>query len=371
MGEGASGRRDELACSAYPHVRSRPIRSPVIRVCEWRAEGGALPPAKPSRGPSIRRFGEIATRARVLSIGLVPSARRRRGVAARLTRTLVIPYSVRTLYVYTIRRPRGVRSMASPPPARIPAAAAAAPSGAAAWPVIGSSQTLSQRVYEVVRDRILGDALPVRTYVREEELAMAMGVSRTPVREALSRLASEGFLDRLPHRGFRVAERSIDELTDVFVVLQSLELLACELAFPRIQASDLARLEEANAGFAAAVAANDVSTAVDRNDRFHHLLAEMSGNAVLARLLDDLRSQVHRLEVLDFSSVLVEPGPAQRGSISRETWVTQHAEFIHALHDRDHVRALDILRANRSFVFRRKVDEARANSRTPVWQGTA
>src|SRR6185503_1007776 len=169
-----------------------------------------------------------------------------------------------------------------------------------AWPVIGSGQTLAARVYEVVRDRILANALAPRTYVREEELATAMGVSRTPVREALNRLASEGFLERLPHRGFRVAERSIEELAHVFTVVQALELLASELAFPRIRPSDLARLEEANAGFAAAVAKNDVATAVDLNDRFHHMLAEMSGNPVLPRLLDDLRRQVHRLEVLDF-----------------------------------------------------------------------
>ncbi|MEP7347950.1 MAG: GntR family transcriptional regulator, partial [Gemmatimonadaceae bacterium] len=178
------------------------------------------------------------------------------------------------------------------------------PTASPAWPVIGASETLAERAYQIIRDRILANALAPQTYVREEELATAMGVSRTPVREALSRLASEGFLERLPHRGFRVAERSIDELADVFTVLQALELLASELAFPRIQPADLERLEEANAGFAAAIEANDVATAVDLNDHFHHTLAEMSGNPVLSRLLDDLRRQVHRLEVLDFSSVL-------------------------------------------------------------------
>jgi DNA-binding GntR family transcriptional regulator len=230
------------------------------------------------------------------------------------------------------------------------------------WPVIGSVQTLAQRVYEVVRDRILGNALTPRAYVREEELASAMGVSRTPVREALNRLATEGFLERLPHRGFRVAERSIEELADVFTVLQALELLASELAFPRITPTDLARFEEANAGFAAAIAANDVATAVDLNDRFHHLLAEMSGNPVLSRLLDDLRRQVHRLEVLDFSSVL-EPADGDETTIARDAWVQQHAEFIAALRGGDHTRALEIMRANRSFVFQKKVDQARANAR--------
>jgi DNA-binding GntR family transcriptional regulator len=231
------------------------------------------------------------------------------------------------------------------------------------WPVIGSSRTLAQRVYEVMRDRILANELTPRAYVREEELATAMMVSRTPIREALNRLASEGFLERLPHRGFRVAQRSIEELAHVYTVLQSLELLACELAFPHITPTDLARLEEANAGFAAAIAANDVSTAVDLNDRFHHLFAEQSGNPVLSRLLDDLRQQVHLLEVLDFSAVLLESGDEDQATISRDTWVKQHAEFIEALRAGDQRRALEIMRANRSFVFQKKVDQARANAR--------
>jgi DNA-binding GntR family transcriptional regulator len=237
------------------------------------------------------------------------------------------------------------------------------------WPVIGSSQTLGQRVYEAVRDRILGNELAPRAYVREEELATAMMVSRTPIREALNRLASEGFLDRLPHRGFRVASRSIGELTHVFTVLQALELLASELAFPHITPADLARLEEANAGFAEAIAANDVSTAVDLNDRFHHMLAELSGNPVLSRLLDDLRRQVHRLEILDFSAVLLESEGSGEGTISRDTWVKQHAEFIEALRAGEHGRALEIMRANRSFVFRKKVDQARAVARAATGSG--
>jgi DNA-binding GntR family transcriptional regulator len=244
------------------------------------------------------------------------------------------------------------------------------PSREAAWPVIGSSQTLAERAYQAVRDRILANALTPGTYVREEELALAMGVSRTPVREALSRMATEGFLERLPHRGFRVAERSMDELVHVYTVLQSLELLASELAFPRITPADLARLEEANAGFAGAVAANDVEAAVDLNDRFHHILAERSGNPVLSRLLEDLRSQVHRLEVLDFSTVLLGAG-TEDDLISRDTWVEQHAAFIDALRRRDHDRALEIMRDNRSFVFQKKMDQARANARAAAGREVA
>lgn len=187
-----------------------------------------------------------------------------------------------------------------------------------------------------------------------------MGVSRTPVREALSRLASEGFLERLPHRGFRVPERSIEDLVHLYPVVQALEVLAGELAFPRITHTDLDQLEEANRGFAQAIEANDVPTAVDLNDRFHHLLADLSGNPVLSRVLDDLRSQVHRLEVLDFSTVLLQSSADGDVQVSRDTWVKQHTEIIDALRKGEHDRALAILRANRSFVFQPKASQAQA-----------
>ena len=140
-----------------------------------------------------------------------------------------------------------------------------------AWPVLGSGRTLAQTVYEVVRDRIIAGDLAPLSFVREEELGSAMGVSRTPVREALSRLASEGFLERAPQRGFRVPERSIDDLMHLHPILQTLELMASDLAFPRIGPADLERLKQANAEFARAVEANDVPDAIELNDRFHHL----------------------------------------------------------------------------------------------------
>src|SRR2546421_1926122 len=129
------------------------------------------------------------------------------------------------MYVYCtcIQYPAAAASpaeMRSKPPGRERVAVAASKQHQT-WPVLGSGRTLAQRVYEVVRDRILANALSPRAYVREEELATAMGVSRTPVREALNRLATEGFLERLPHRGFRVAERSIEELAHVYTVLQA------------------------------------------------------------------------------------------------------------------------------------------------------
>jgi DNA-binding GntR family transcriptional regulator len=182
-----------------------------------------------------------------------------------------------------------------------------------------------------------------------------MAVSRTPIREALNRLASEGFLERFPHRGFRVPQRTMEELIHVYVVLQGLELLAAELALPRLTGADLDQLAEVNAAFAQALGANNVGTAVDLNDRFHHLLSATSGNPVLCGLLDDLRAQVHRLEVLDYSWVLLE----EATQIPRDTWVKQHDAILAAARRRDFAGARELLRHNRSLVFQAKVEQAR------------
>jgi len=227
----------------------------------------------------------------------------------------------------------------------------------ALWPQIGLGQTLTARVYEVLRDRIVSGEVPPLSFIREEEVGRAMGVSRTPVREALNRLATEGFLDRLPHRGFRVPERTIDDLIHLYPVMQALEVLAAELACPRLTAGELDRLEEINSGFANAIAANDVSTAVELNDRFHHSLSELSGNPVLCGLLDDLRGQVHRLEVLDYTWVLLDTNP--EAPFPKDQWVTQHAAIIAALRRGEFDRARELLRANRSLVFEAKLDQVR------------
>lgn len=226
------------------------------------------------------------------------------------------------------------------------------------WPIVGNAPTLADKVYAIVRERILAGQLPPLTAVREEQIAELTGVSRTPVREALSRLATEGFLERVARKGFRVPALSLEDLVDTHTVLQALEVLAGQLAFPRIQPSDLDELEELNARFSRAVAVSDVTAAVELNDVFHERLASLSGNAALCRILEDLRSQVRRLEVLDFDRVLLERSSDGRASKMHDKWVKQHAALLRALRQDKPERALELLRENRSLVFRAKVDRA-------------
>lgn len=202
-------------------------------------------------------------------------------------------------------------------------------------PTGGSGATLADRVYREVRGRLLEGEVPQDRFFREQGLSEEIGVSRTPVREALARLASEGFLERIPHRGFRVPDESLSRLLELYPIVAALEVLAGRLAFPGLDAGDLEELRRINGRLREAVEAGDVAAAVDRNDRFHALIAERSGNERLGRLLEDLRAQLRRLETWYYS----DPSHGERS-------VREHRELVDALAEGRRDRALEILEGN-------------------------
>ena len=166
-----------------------------------------------------------------------------------------------------------------------------------------TATTLTARVYEALRDRIIAGKVAAGEFIREQEVSSGLGVSRTPVREALGRLASEGFLERIAHRGFRVPKESIAELVELYPIIGALELLAARLSFPLIDQDALRLLRETNRNYADAKQRDDVEAGIELNNQFHLLLSEHCGNGRLCELLDELRAQVKRLENLGPSPI--------------------------------------------------------------------
>lgn len=209
---------------------------------------------------------------------------------------------------------------------------------AASWPR-PTVRTLADQVYHAVRARILGGELAPGEFIREKELA-AMGVSRTPIREALGRLASEGFLERIPHRGFRVPEESVQELLQLYPMVASLDLLAGRLALERFTPDDVSRLKEVNRQLDEARSRGDVRALIELNNRFHHVFSERSGNQRLCSLLDDLRLQLARLELWYYS----------HGERAQQS-VHEHDQIIRAIETGDRERALSILENNMALTY--------------------
>lgn len=198
-----------------------------------------------------------------------------------------------------------------------------------------SPATLSDQAYTAIRDRIVSGDLAPGSFVREQDLSDALGVSRTPVREGLGRLASEGLLERIPHRGFRVPERSLARLLDLYPIVSALELLAGRLAFPHVEAADLRELEEWNDRLERAVEAGEVDEALRCNEAFHERIADRGGNDQLSEMLTELRARLRPLERWYYAS-------REHGSQSAR----EHGSLIEALKTGQLDRALRIFEGN-------------------------
>lgn len=219
------------------------------------------------------------------------------------------------------------------------------------WPKV-SQTTLADQAYGAIRGRILDGDMAPGEFIREQEVSLALGVSRTPVREALGRLASEGFLERIPHRGFRVPEEPLGALLELYPIVSALELLAGRLALPRLTRQDVQALRETNERMARTRHSGDVGELIDLNNSFHRLIAQRSGSTRLAEMLEDLRGQLRRLEVWFYSQ-----------EDRAEESVAEHDEMIRAIEAGDHARALRLLEHNMALTHRRLADEQAAEAK--------
>ena len=151
----------------------------------------------------------------------------------------------------------------------------------------------SVKIRDSLEQRIVEGELGNGKRLDETELSRFYGVSRTPVREALQRLAESGLAEHLQRRGTFVRSPSLSQLVEMFEVMAELECMAIRLAARRATANDIDALEKDNETCRAAVAANDTKKYYEVNARLHGRIYQMSGNSFLAsearRLHDRLR----------------------------------------------------------------------------------
>lgn len=146
-----------------------------------------------------------------------------------------------------------------------------------------------------LRSLILSGELTGGTRLGESELAVRLEVSRTPVREALSRLAAEGLVELVPNRGARVVRWSAEDLAQIFELRLRLEPYAVGLAVPRLTAGQLDELDEAARlmlRLARPGRRQDLDGIVELNRQFHGLLIEQAANPTLAASLTSVTHAV-------------------------------------------------------------------------------
>ena len=152
-------------------------------------------------------------------------------------------------------------------------------------------------VFNTLRRAILRGELKPGERLMEIQLANKLGVSRTPIREAIRKLELEGLVLMIPRKGAEVAEITRKNMTDVLEVRKALEELAAELACERIEKGQISELRVAAKEFERTLKTGDVTKIAEADEKFHDILYFATNNERLIILLNNLREQMYRLRV--------------------------------------------------------------------------
>lgn len=161
---------------------------------------------------------------------------------------------------------------------------------------------LYQEVAERLRQRIFAHELTPGTWIDEQKLAEEYGISRTPLREALKVLASEGLVELKPRRGCYVTEISRQDLDDIFPLMAMLEGRCAAEAIDRAKAADIKTLKLIHERLESAARDGRIDAFFEANQEFHRKIQELSGNRWLLSVIQDLRkvlklSRLHSLSL--------------------------------------------------------------------------
>ena len=191
--------------------------------------------------------------------------------------------------------------------------------------------------YEQIRRRILDTAWPPGHRALEQEVALALGMSRTPVREALLRLQNEGLVEVIPRHGMRVLPVSPEDMAEIYAILTSLESMAAELAAKRKPpARELEPLEAACREMEKALAGDDLDAWAKADERFHRHLVRLGGNRRLAEVVGNFWDRAHRARMV---TLRMRPPPVHS--------TREHRAVVKAIRAGDAAAARDLHRAHR------------------------
>ncbi len=149
-------------------------------------------------------------------------------------------------------------------------------------------------VFRKLRQEILTGELKPGERLMEIHLAQRLGVSRTPIREAIRQLEQEGLVVMIPRRGAEVAQMTEKNLQDVMEVRRALDVLSVELACERISEEDKAALKKACAAFEKAVESRDFKEIAEKDVALHEIIVKAAGNTRLLLLVNQLQEQMYR-----------------------------------------------------------------------------
>jgi len=185
-------------------------------------------------------------------------------------------------------------------------------------------QSSKNYVLELLQHWIIDGTLMDGERISDAAIAERLGISRTPVREALLILESQGFVEIRRGRDTRVRPVHADDLYQLYPPLAALERVAARLAMPRMSSDAIQKLQMINENFARALERRDVFEAMEHDEAFHDLIVDMADNHYIATFVANLQMHIRRLKYRFFSYAL--PGHAS---------VLEHQAIIQAFETQD------------------------------------
>lgn len=211
------------------------------------------------------------------------------------------------------------------------------------------SSTLHADLVDLIRDLIVEGDLEAGAKVPERVLCERFGVSRTPLREALKTLASEGLLELLPHRGARVARLTEEDVDQMFPIMGALEALSGELACQNLTEEQFAEIQALHYQMILHYTRKELSAYFAANQQIHEKIFEASANPLLLQMYRTLAGRIRRARFV--------------ANMSAERWqqaVDEHEEMLAALSKRDGKALADVLKRH----LHNKCETVKAHLRT-------
>ncbi len=183
---------------------------------------------------------------------------------------------------------------------------------------------LREIIFNTLREAIIVGELKPGERLMEVQLAEKMGVSRTPVREAIRKLELEGLVTMIPRKGTHVAELSVKDIMDVLEVRTSLDCLATALSVARISAEEIKELKSISAQFVNYMEKGNLQGLIKKDIEFHDVIYRSSRNEKLLQIANNLREQVYRFRVIYLKDY-----------VSPREVVKEHSDILDAIVGKD------------------------------------
>ncbi|MCA1928050.1 MAG: GntR family transcriptional regulator [Calditerrivibrio sp.] len=183
---------------------------------------------------------------------------------------------------------------------------------------------LSEKIAETLRDYIMRGSLRPGERLTEPKLSSMLGISRTPIREALRLLENEGFIDIFPRRGAVVSDITAKDVDEIFVIKTKLESLAAKLSVAFLTDLDIKRLSELNDKMGRYAESKNVVSLIKLNAEFHNIFIDKSNNSRLIKFIESLNKQFKRVTAYSFTEL---------GRIKKV--LEEHQQIIEAFAKRD------------------------------------